>query len=53
VALEGFMIGIRGIGDLYCKKKEARRTTFLLGGRFRVGNALGSIPAKCWGGTAG
>jgi len=26
---------------------------FFLGGRSRVGNALGSIPAKCCGGTAG
>jgi len=35
------------------KKRNARRTTFLLGGRSRVGNALGSIPAKCCGGTSG
>jgi len=37
----------------HLKKRNARRTTFLLGGRSRAGNALGSIPAKCCGGTSG
>jgi len=32
------------------KKKKARQTIFLLGGRYKVFNALGSMPAE-WGGA--
>ena len=42
-----------GDGGLVEHLKNARRTTFLVGGRCRVGNALGSFPAKFCGGTAG